>query len=134
MIVVMIESLGMFLALGEITGRTIDRDALSRGLRADGVDIIDFGMGNPDMPTPKHIVDKLIERSRAMLDAGWAGAASKASAARDGDAAAAAPAPDHNRVPVLLDGELARNLHLALGAALSGATDGTRGRSDGTRR
>src|SRR4029450_2350886 len=37
MIVVMIESLGMFLALGEITGRTVDRDALSRGLRADGV-------------------------------------------------------------------------------------------------
>src|ERR1700735_142744 len=37
MIVVMIESLGMFLALGEITGKTIDRDALTRGLRADGV-------------------------------------------------------------------------------------------------
>uniref|UniRef100_UPI00286BFE2E LL-diaminopimelate aminotransferase n=1 Tax=Phenylobacterium sp. TaxID=1871053 RepID=UPI00286BFE2E len=30
-------------------------------LRGQGVDIIDFGMGNPDMPTPKHIVDKLIE-------------------------------------------------------------------------
>ncbi|MEE9455406.1 MAG: LL-diaminopimelate aminotransferase [Paracoccaceae bacterium] len=29
--------------------------------RAKGVDIIDFGMGNPDMDTPKHIVDKLIE-------------------------------------------------------------------------
>ena len=29
--------------------------------RAEGRDIIDFGMGNPDMPTPKHIVDKLIE-------------------------------------------------------------------------
>ncbi|MEQ1888584.1 MAG: LL-diaminopimelate aminotransferase [Alphaproteobacteria bacterium] len=29
--------------------------------RAAGKDIIDFGMGNPDMPTPKHIVDKLIE-------------------------------------------------------------------------
>jgi alanine-synthesizing transaminase len=29
--------------------------------RADGEDIIDFGMGNPDMPTPQHIVDKLIE-------------------------------------------------------------------------
>jgi alanine-synthesizing transaminase len=33
-------------------------------LRASGVDIIDFGMGNPDMPTPKHIVDKLIETAR----------------------------------------------------------------------
>lgn len=29
--------------------------------RAKGKDIIDFGMGNPDIPTPKHIVDKLIE-------------------------------------------------------------------------
>ncbi len=26
-----------------------------------GEDIIDLGMGNPDQPTPKHIVDKLIE-------------------------------------------------------------------------
>jgi alanine-synthesizing transaminase len=33
-------------------------------LRAEGVDIIDFGMGNPDMPTPKHIVDKLVETAR----------------------------------------------------------------------
>ena len=29
--------------------------------RAEGMDIIDFGMGNPDMDTPRHIVDKLIE-------------------------------------------------------------------------
>lgn len=29
--------------------------------RAQGKDIIDFGMGNPDMPTPPHIVQKLIE-------------------------------------------------------------------------
>jgi alanine-synthesizing transaminase len=29
--------------------------------RAAGEDIIDFGMGNPDMPTPQHIVDKMIE-------------------------------------------------------------------------
>src|SRR6476659_9381865 len=46
MIVVMIESLGMFLALGEITGKTIDRDALTRGLRADGVGTILGGMFN----------------------------------------------------------------------------------------
>ena len=37
MIVVMIESLGMFLALADITGKTVNRDALTRGLRADGV-------------------------------------------------------------------------------------------------
>jgi xanthine permease len=37
MVVVMIESLGMFLALGEMTGTKIDEQALTRGLRADGV-------------------------------------------------------------------------------------------------
>ena len=30
-------------------------------LRAEGTDIIDFGMGNPDSPTPPHIVAKMIE-------------------------------------------------------------------------
>lgn len=30
-------------------------------LRRQGEDIIDFGMGNPDMPTPPHIVEKLCE-------------------------------------------------------------------------
>ena len=29
--------------------------------RTAGKDIIDFGMGNPDQPTPRHIVDKMIE-------------------------------------------------------------------------
>ena len=29
--------------------------------RAQGEDIIDFGLGNPERPTPKHIVDKLVE-------------------------------------------------------------------------
>jgi xanthine permease len=46
MIVVMIESLGMFLALGEMTGRTIDQAALTRGLRADGVGTIIGGVFN----------------------------------------------------------------------------------------
>ncbi len=32
--------------------------------RRCGEDIIDFGMGNPDQPTPKHIVDKLVEAAR----------------------------------------------------------------------
>ena len=32
--------------------------------RARGEDIIDFGMGNPDMPTPAHIVAKLVETVR----------------------------------------------------------------------
>jgi len=29
--------------------------------RAAGADIIDLGMGNPDLPAPKHIIDKLVE-------------------------------------------------------------------------
>lgn len=36
-------------------------DQLKNEARARGEDIIDFGMGNPDKPTPGHIVDKLIE-------------------------------------------------------------------------
>jgi alanine-synthesizing transaminase len=32
--------------------------------RARGEDVIDFGMGNPDEPTPQHIVDKLCEAAR----------------------------------------------------------------------
>ncbi len=32
--------------------------------RANGEDIIDFGMGNPDQPTPKHIVDKMVEATK----------------------------------------------------------------------
>jgi len=37
---------------------------LKAAARANGEDIIDFGMGNPDQPTPQHIVDKLIEATQ----------------------------------------------------------------------
>ncbi|MBI5588237.1 MAG: alanine transaminase [Deltaproteobacteria bacterium] len=37
---------------------------LKMAARKRGEDIIDFGMGNPDQPTPKHIVDKLIEAAQ----------------------------------------------------------------------
>jgi NCS2 family nucleobase:cation symporter-2 len=46
MVVVMIESTGMFLALGEMTGRKIDQAAITRGLRADGVGTIIGGVFN----------------------------------------------------------------------------------------
>jgi uric acid transporter len=46
MIVVMIESLGMFLALSEITGKPLDQEALTRGLRGDGVGTILGGIFN----------------------------------------------------------------------------------------
>src|SRR5208283_5206443 len=36
-------------------------DAMKRDARHHGEDIIDFGMGNPDGATPRHIVDKLVE-------------------------------------------------------------------------
>ncbi len=34
---------------------------LKADYRSQGIDIIDFGMGNPDIDTPKHIVNKLVE-------------------------------------------------------------------------
>jgi len=37
---------------------------LKMQMRRQGVDIVDLGMGNPDLPTPKHIVDKLIEAAQ----------------------------------------------------------------------
>ena len=36
-------------------------DELKINARRSGEDIIDFGMGNPDLPTPPHIVEKLVE-------------------------------------------------------------------------
>ncbi|SBV91164.1 putative aminotransferase, PLP-dependent [uncultured delta proteobacterium] len=36
---------------------------LKMQLRRQNVDIVDMGMGNPDMPTPQFIVDKLVEAS-----------------------------------------------------------------------
>jgi len=46
MIVVMIESTGMFLAVGEMTGRPVDTPALTRGLRTDGLATIIGGVFN----------------------------------------------------------------------------------------
>jgi len=38
--------------------------ALKLEARQGGEDIVDLGMGNPDQPTPSHIVDKLTEAAR----------------------------------------------------------------------
>ncbi len=46
MIVVMIESTGMFLALGEMTDRHVDQPALARGLRTDGLGTLIGGIFN----------------------------------------------------------------------------------------
>jgi len=47
MIVTMVESTGMFLALGELCGRPVHERALVRGLRADGAGAIVGGLFNP---------------------------------------------------------------------------------------
>ncbi len=39
-------------------------NAMKAKARAAGADIIDLGMGNPDLPTPQHIVDKLCEAAQ----------------------------------------------------------------------
>jgi len=39
-------------------------NAMKAEARAEGRDIIDFGMGNPDSSTPEHIVEKLAETAR----------------------------------------------------------------------
>ena len=36
-------------------------NALKAKARAEGEDIIDFGMGNPDQPPPEHVIAKLVE-------------------------------------------------------------------------
>jgi uric acid transporter len=46
MVVVMIESLGMFLALGEICDRHLDKEDLTRGLRVDGLGTLIGGILN----------------------------------------------------------------------------------------
>ena len=37
---------------------------MKAAMRAEGRDVIDFGMGNPDVDTPSHIVEKLVETAR----------------------------------------------------------------------
>lgn len=39
-------------------------NALKAAARCEGQDIIDFGMGNPDMATPTHVVAKLVETAQ----------------------------------------------------------------------
>ena len=36
-------------------------NAMRAAARAEGRDIIDLGMGNPDLPPPQHVIDKLVE-------------------------------------------------------------------------
>ncbi|HIF96085.1 MAG TPA: aminotransferase class I/II-fold pyridoxal phosphate-dependent enzyme [Myxococcales bacterium] len=37
---------------------------LARAARRKGEDIVDLGMGNPDLPTPPHVVEKIVDAAR----------------------------------------------------------------------
>ena len=39
-------------------------DSLKEEAKAKGIDIIDLGMGNPDQPTPKHVVNELCKQAK----------------------------------------------------------------------
>jgi len=39
-------------------------DKLKRKARDEGIDIIDFGMGNPDQPPPKHVIDEICKQAK----------------------------------------------------------------------
>jgi alanine-synthesizing transaminase len=56
------EEFGRMMRLPPYVFATVEE--LKRELRHKGEDIIDMGMGNPDIPTPKHIVKKLIEAAK----------------------------------------------------------------------
>ncbi len=64
----------------EIQFNTIDRlpnyvfaeiNEIKLKARQNGEDIIDFSMGNPDGPTPEHIVDKLVETAKKPKNYGY---------------------------------------------------------------
>lgn len=46
-------------------------NAIKMEARRAGIDVIDFSMGNPDGPTPKHIVDKLKEAASKPKNHGY---------------------------------------------------------------
>ena len=43
----------------EQAGRVKASPAARKAAREKGIDVIDFGMGSPDIPTPKHVIDAL---------------------------------------------------------------------------
>ena len=46
-------------------------DDLKAKARAKGIDVVDLGMGNPDLPTPKHIVEELCKQARVAENHGY---------------------------------------------------------------
>ncbi len=39
-------------------------DQLKTDARNRGIDVIDYGMGNPDLPPPQHVIDELVELTK----------------------------------------------------------------------
>ncbi|WP_264786216.1 aminotransferase class I/II-fold pyridoxal phosphate-dependent enzyme, partial [Gluconobacter cerinus] len=41
-----------------------ETNAMRAAARSAGEDVIDLGMGNPDLPPPEHVIEKLVEVAR----------------------------------------------------------------------
>lgn len=41
-----------------------ETNAMRAAARAAGEDVIDLGMGNPDLPPPEYVIEKLVEVAR----------------------------------------------------------------------
>ena len=63
-------------------------DEMKRKKEKEGVKVIDFGVGDPDIPTPKHIVDAM---KKAVEKPEEAGAVAAGSAVPEGTAKETAP-------------------------------------------
>ncbi|MFH1045943.1 MAG: LL-diaminopimelate aminotransferase [Candidatus Omnitrophota bacterium] len=46
-------------------------DHLKEEAKSKGLEMVDLGMGNPDLPTPKHIIDELCEQARKPENHGY---------------------------------------------------------------
>ncbi len=46
-------------------------DELKEKAKASGIDVVNLGMGSPDLPTPKHIVDELCEQAKFASNHGY---------------------------------------------------------------
>ena len=46
---------------------TLAIDAKAKQMKADGMDVVGFGAGEPDFPTPQHITDAAIKAFRMVL-------------------------------------------------------------------
>ena len=59
------DTMGEFFSVRRLPPYVFEQvNRLKASARAAGADIIDLGMGNPDLPTPAHIVEKLAETAR----------------------------------------------------------------------